>query len=103
MIDQIFRKALERHCLDFGHSVIVLDNPAFDGSIVGLTDDGRLVYDYDSMARELANEFADDEDPETSALEWLDTNTMPSIRYMGDKAPIVITAGKDVIVEGWSD
>lgn len=28
---------------------IILDNSAFDNSIIGVTLDGRLIYDYDKM------------------------------------------------------
>ena len=33
---------------------IVFDNMSYDGSIVGVTTDGRVVYDYDKMVEELA-------------------------------------------------
>ena len=32
---------------------IILDNSAFDNSIIGVTLDGRLIYDYDKMIEEL--------------------------------------------------
>ena len=32
---------------------IVFDNMSYDGSIVGVTTDGRVVYDYDKMIEEL--------------------------------------------------
>jgi hypothetical protein len=34
-------------------SAIVFDNMSYDGSIVGVTTDGRVVYDYDKMVEEL--------------------------------------------------
>ena len=32
---------------------IVFDNMSYDSSIIGVTTDGRVVYDYDKMVEEL--------------------------------------------------
>lgn len=29
--------------------VIIFDNPSYDDALVGVTEDGRAVYDYDKM------------------------------------------------------
>ena len=56
MIDEKFRDSLDDYCLERDFSTILFENPAFDKSIVGITDDGRLVYDYEKMIDELAED-----------------------------------------------
>ena len=66
---------------------IVFDNMSYDGSIVGVTTDGRVVYDYDKMIEELM------EDVEWSyeeAAEWIDYNTIRALPYAGENAPIIM-------------
>ena len=60
----------------------------YDNSIVGLTEDGVVVYDYDSIINEL---MTDNEDmDETDAIEWYDYNIARAIPYAGEYHPIVI-------------
>ena len=66
---------------------IVFDNMSYDGSIVGVTTDGRVVYDYDKMVEELMSE--EGWSYEESA-EWIDYNTIRSIPYAGPGAPIIM-------------
>lgn len=66
---------------------IVFDNMSYDSSIVGVTTDGRVVYDYDKMVEELmAEEGWSYED----ATEWIDYNTIRSLSYAGHNAPIIM-------------
>lgn len=40
---------------DMGYEdAVVFDNPSYDDAIVGVTDDGRVVYDFDAMVESLA-------------------------------------------------
>ena len=66
---------------------IVFDNMSYDGSIVGVTTDGRVVYDYDKMIEELMEEEGWNYE---DAAEWIDYNTVRSIPYAGPSAPIII-------------
>lgn len=102
MKDEKFRKALSEMALDHGFEdgVILLDNHAYDKSIVGITEDGRLVYNFEQMVEE----FAEDEGcDETEALEWLEYNTLRALPYMGEHAPIIISASRDGIIERYGD
>lgn len=56
-------------------------------AIIGYTEDERLVYDYDKMVRWLAKKESWDE---VEAIEWIDYNTIRTIPYMGEKAPIIV-------------
>lgn len=71
------------------NDTVIFDNPSFDDSIVGYTEDGRLVYDYDSMIVELAGE---DGISLIEAQEFIDYNTIRALPYAGEKAPIIIYA-----------
>jgi hypothetical protein len=66
---------------------IVFDNMSYDSSIVGVTTDGRVVYDYDKMVEELMSEEGWSYE---DAAEWIDYNTIRSIPYAGPGAPIIM-------------
>lgn len=66
---------------------IILDNSAFDNSIIGVTLDGRLIYDYDKMIEEL---IEDDGMSFDEAMEWIDYNKIRALPYAGSGAPIII-------------
>ena len=66
---------------------IVFDNMSYDGSIVGVTTDGRVVYDYDKMVEEL---MEDEGWSYEEAAEWIDYNTIRALPYAGENSPIIM-------------
>ena len=66
---------------------IVFDNMSYDGSIVGVTIDGRVVYDYDKMIEEL---MQDEECGYEEAVDWIDYNTIRALQYAGENGPIIM-------------
>lgn len=96
MKDRAFREALESYAERNGVSPIVLDDEAYDRSVVGITSDGRLVYDYWKMVEELEE---NDDCTHEEAIEWVDFNTMRAIPYMGKNAPIVIECGRELLMD----
>lgn len=66
---------------------ILFDNMSYDGSIVGVTADGRVVYDYDMMVEELVH---DEEWSYEEAAEWIDYNTIRMLPYTGENGPIIM-------------
>lgn len=73
---------------DFGYEETVLfESPSYDTACVGITENGRLVYDYDKMVQHLVNE---DKMSEEDAIEFIDYNTIRSLPYQ-ENAPIVMT------------
>lgn len=66
---------------------LVFDNPSYDDSIIGQTFDGRAIYDIEKMANELSEE---DGITIEEAMDFIDYNTIRSLPYAGDKAPIVV-------------
>ena len=102
MRNEKFRKALNAYVQDmqFDEETLILENHDYDNSIVGITEDGRLVYDFNKMVQE----FMEDEDcDETEAIEWLEYNTLRALPYMGERAPIVVIENPESIMERYGD
>lgn len=66
---------------------VILDNSAYDNSIIGMTIDGRLIYEINRMIEEYAN---DNQCTEEEAIEWIEYNTIRALPYMGSKAPVIV-------------
>lgn len=102
MRDVKFREALDAYVQDmqFDEETLILENHDYDKSIVGITEDGRLIYDFNKMVQE----FMEDEDcDETEAIEWLEYNTLRALPYMGERAPIVVIENRESILERYGD
>ena len=66
---------------------VYFTEPSYVSAIVGMTQDERLVYDYDKMVEFLMRQ---DNLSNEEAIEFIDFNTIRSIPYMGEKAPVVL-------------
>ena len=66
---------------------LLFDNPDFDKAIIGVTYDGRAVYDYADMVYCLMEE---DNISEEDAVDFIDYNTLRSLPYAGEYAPVVV-------------
>lgn len=66
---------------------IVFDNMSYDGSIIGVTTDDRVVYSYDKMVEGL---MQDEEWSYEDAVEWIDYNTIRALPYAGPNGPIIM-------------
>lgn len=76
-----------------GHEdAIVLENPAYDEAIEGISEDGRVIYDYGRMVECLV---AEDGMTEEEAADFIAYNTVRALPYMGPKAPIILYALED--------
>lgn len=82
MTDSKLRQAFAEYCAercDDGEQPLILDNHAYDGSIVGITEAGSIVYSLESMIQEfMADEGCDYDE----AVEWIEYNTLRAIPYM---------------------
>ena len=85
MVDEKLRKRLSENGYE---DSIVFDNPSFDNSIVGLTENGETVYDYDRM---LAEYCRDNKCEIEDAIDWIDYNTIRTIPYITGIRPIIAT------------
>lgn len=68
--------------------VIIFSNPDYASAFVGITDDNRAVYDLDEMITFLMNE---DGITDIEALEFIEYNTIRSLPYIGERAPIIMS------------
>ena len=80
-VNQQLRDELPEDAIVFGNML------SYDGSIVGVTTDGRVVYDYDKMVEEL---MTDESLSYEEAADWINYNTIRSIPYAGENAPIIM-------------
>ena len=90
MKDEKIRKILNKYGEDEEITFQMLENPSYDKSIVGISNDGRVVYDYDLMVQEFAweNKCSQEE-----AEEFIQYNTMRALPYAKDEdgnKPIII-------------
>ena len=62
-------------------------NPDYEDAIVGITDDKRIVYNFDKMVECLMNNYGWSD---IESIEYIEYNVIRSIPYMGDKQPIIV-------------
>lgn len=67
--------------------VVILENYSYDDALVGVTEDGRAVYDFERMVRWLVETEGMDE---LEAVEWIEYNTIRALSYEDDSAPIIM-------------
>lgn len=78
----------EERLMYYGYEdVLFLTNYSYDDALIGVTDDGRAVYDYEKMIEWLMKEegWTDNE-----AVEWIECNTIRALPYFGEGAPIIM-------------
>lgn len=92
LIDQKLRDELA----EINELMVLLDNPSFDNSIIGVTEDGAAVYSYERMVREYVQDEFGTRDPtpeqEDEARDFISYKTSRAIPYMkrGEIAPFVV-------------
>lgn len=78
----------EERLLNAGYEGIkYLTNYSYDDALIGVSHDGRAVYDYNLMIDWLIKEegWTDNE-----AIEFIEYNTIRAIPYFGEDAPIIM-------------
>lgn len=78
----------EEKLLNNGYEgTIIFSGDSYDTALIGVSEDGRAIYDFDLMV-----EWLEVEDNMTSdeAIEWIEYNTIRSLPYAGENAPIVM-------------
>lgn len=96
MKDNELRKALKIYGEESDQEFIIFENPSFDKSIIGFSDDGRVIYDFNKMIQEYMDDNSCDEE---EAIDFIDYNTMRALPYAGDQHPIVIVESPDTLKE----
>ena len=78
----------EEKLLDAGFEGIkYLTNYSYDDALIGVSDDGRAIYDYDKMVEYLIENEGWSYD---ESADWVHYNTIRSLPYMGEGAPIIM-------------
>ena len=78
----------EEKLLNNGYEdVKYLTNYSYDDALIGVSENGRAIYDYNLMIEWLV--FNEGFEP-SEAIEWINYNTIRALPYMGEDAPIVL-------------
>ena len=82
------RMTAEERLLENGYEgTVFFTNYSYDDALIGVSDDGRAIYDYDLMVEWLMKEEGWSEE---DAVEWIEYNTIRALPYAGEKGPIVM-------------
>ncbi|MBQ0056133.1 MAG: helix-turn-helix transcriptional regulator [Bacteroidales bacterium] len=73
-------------CNSDHEDTIVLESPDYLSAIIGITEEGRLIYSYDKMVEHLMREDGMDTE---EAMEFINYNTIRALPYAGEMAPII--------------
>ena len=78
----------EERLLDAGYEgIIYLTNYSYDDALIGVSEDGRAIYDFEKMIEWLIKEEGWSAE---EAIEWIEFNTIRALPYMGSCAPIIM-------------
>lgn len=79
--------SLKGRDVDGYENVLLFENFSYDDALIGISNDGRAVYDFDKMVEWLVKtqDFTEEE-----AIEWIEYNTLRALPYYGSEAPIVM-------------
>lgn len=66
--------------------IVLLENPRFENSIIGISSDDRAIYDLELMIQDL---IAEDNISYEEALEFIEYNTIRALSYF-ENAPIIL-------------
>lgn len=78
----------EERLLEAGYEdVEYLVNFSYDDALIGVSEDGRAIYDYEKMIDWLIDKegWSDEE-----AVEWIEYNTIRALSHLGERAPIIM-------------
>lgn len=80
--------AAEQFLADHGcEGMTFLVNYSYNSAIIGVTHDDRIVYEYDKMVEYLMEK---QNWTDLEAIEWIETNVIPSIGYMNPNPPVIL-------------
>ena len=72
---------------DMGYeSSVIFENPSYDPAIIGISEDERVIYDYDKMIKYLVTE---DDMTIEEASDFISYNTIRSLPYV-ENHPIIM-------------
>lgn len=66
---------------------ILFENPSYITAVIGVSETGRIIYDYNKMILYLMKE---DGMTAEDAIEFIDYNTVRALPYAGENRPIIM-------------
>lgn len=88
MVNKMINEKLREYLNESLDSAYIFDNPSFDNSIIGISTDGKVVYDFRRMIFEMTEEDAISEE---EAIEFIEYNTLRVMDYMEENMrPIIV-------------
>ena len=89
-------KRVEEMLIENGYNIeeedyIMFSNPSYETAFVGVSDDNRLIYDYELMVEYLV--FQDGMTSE-EAMDFIDYNSVRSLGYV-ENSPIIMYSVED--------
>lgn len=80
--------SVNERLLDAGYEdVLIFDNPDYGDAFIGVSEDNRAVYNFEKMVDYLIEHENMDH---TEAVEWIEYNTVRSLPYYVQAAPIIV-------------
>lgn len=70
-----------------GYEDVICFSDYGEETLIGITEDNRAVYDFDKMVWWL---MVHEDCTYDDAVEWIDYNTIRSLPYVGENAPIIM-------------
>ena len=78
----------EERLLEYGYEDIkYLVNESYDDALIGVSEDGRAIYDFGLMIEWLINKYGWSVE---ESVEWIEYNTIRALPYFGEGAPIIM-------------
>ena len=78
----------EERLLEYGYeNVKFLVNESYDDALIGVSEDGRAIYDFDKMVEWLIEKYGWSD---IEAIEWIEANTLRALPYFSEGAPIIM-------------
>lgn len=70
--------------------ILLFDNPNYESAILGISDDNRVIYDYELMVEYLIEQ---DNMTVDDAIDFIEYNTIRALRYMDiNIRPIILNS-----------
>ena len=66
---------------------IIFKDYDYEDAFIGVSEDGRAIYDYELMVKWLTDTKGYTEE---DAIEWIESNTLRALPYMGSMCPIIM-------------
>lgn len=67
--------------------ILIFEDESYDDALVGVSEDGRAIYNFDKMCEYLMNKYGWSD---IESIEWIEVNTLRALPYYSSKAPIVM-------------